>query len=291
MRRYFLCVFMIILALTGCKNVGEKEIKINLKVEVETVGVTTQVLEDRVQAVGEVKAEKEVLLSSQFDGRIVLLNFLPGDKVKEGTLIAKIRTKEAEAISRTLKGEFSDISIVSPLTGIVVKRYVSEGDVVAKGQPIVKIVSRRPLYLLIDVPQEYFQTTKAGDKVEFVIGEKTYTGRITAKTNAVDPLTGTFKVRAKITGKDLLPGVFGRVWIVTERKSCTAVPRDTVLTKNGEKVVFVIEGNYAKMRKVKAGIVTNKFVEIKEGLRQGEQVVTLGNYELEDGMEVKVKQR
>lgn len=188
-----------------------------------------------------------------------------------------------------LKSEFSDISIFSPLTGIVVKRYVSEGDVVAKGQPIVKIVSRRPLYLLIDVPQEYFQRIKAGDKVEFVIGEKTYTGRITAKTNAVDPLSGTFKVRAKITGKELLPGAFGNAWIVTEKKTCAVVPREAVLTRCEEKVVFVVEGNYAKMRKVKTGIVTDRFVEIEKGLRPGEKVVTLGNYELEDGMEVKVK--
>jgi len=290
MRKYFLCIFIIVLPFTACQKdqkVEKKETKST--VEVETAEVTSRVLENRVQVIGEVKAEKEVQLSSQFDGRIVLLKFLPGDKVKRGGLIARIRRKEADVISRALKSEFSDISIVSPLTGIVVKRYVSEGDVVAKGQPIVKIVSRRPLYLLIDVPQEYFQTTKAGDKVEFVIGEKTYTGRITAKTNVVDPLSGTFKVRARITGKELLPGAFGKAWIVTEKKTCAAVPREAVLTRGEEKIVFVVEGNYARMRKVKTGIVTDKFVEIKKGLSPGEKVVTLGNYEVEDGMEVKVE--
>jgi multidrug efflux pump subunit AcrA (membrane-fusion protein) len=289
MIRYVFYALIIILFLAGCTNVEKKEI--NSNVEVKTAKVALQVLENKVQAIAEVKPEKEVLLSSQFDGRIALLNVLPGDEVKKGVLIAKIKTKEADAISSTLKSEFSDISVVSPISGSVIKKYVSEGDVVNQGKPIVKIVARKPLYLLIDIPEEYFEEIKAGNEVKFVIGAKIYTGKVTAKSTAVDPLTGTFKVRASITGKGLLPGTFGKVWIITERKTCLAVPRKAVLNKNGGKVVFLVEGSYAKMRRVKTGLVTDKFVEIQKGLTQGEMVVTLGSYELEDGMRIVLKQK
>jgi multidrug efflux pump subunit AcrA (membrane-fusion protein) len=287
MKKYTLYAFIMILIFAGCKNVDKKEIK--SKVEVKTAEVTMQTLKDKVQAIGETKSKKEILLSSQFNGRVVLLNVLPGDKVKKGDLIARIRRKEAEAISSQIEGEFSDISIISPISGSVIEKYVSEGDVVTQGQPIVKIVARKPLYLLIDVPEEYFGKIKAGNKVKFVSGSKAYTGRVTAKSTAIDPLTGTFKVRANITGKGLLPGVFGKVLIMTEQKNCTAVPRKAVLTKDGEKVVFVVEENRARMKKVETGIETDKYIEIKKGLKVGDIVATIGNYELEDGMEVKVK--
>jgi RND family efflux transporter MFP subunit len=287
MRKYTFCALIMILFFTGCTNVKEKETKAGI--EVETAQVAMQVLEDQVQAIGEVKSEKEVLLSSQFDGRVVLLNVLPGDRVKEGILVARIRTKEADAVSPSLKSEFSDISIVAPISGSVVARYVSEGNVVTQGQPIVKIVARGPLYLLIDVSEDYFTKIKAGNKIKFVAGTKTYLGSVVARSTAVDPLTGTFKVRANITSKDLPPGVFGKVWIITEQKNCLAVPRKAVFTKNGEKVVFVVNENSARIRKIETGIITDKFVEIVSGLKIGEKVVTLGNYELEDGMRVKVK--
>jgi len=115
MRKYFLCICIIFLFFTACqkvKKVEKKEAESTL--EVETAQVTTRILENRVQTIGEVKAEKEVLLSSQFDGRIVLLSFLPGDKAKEGTLIAKIRRREADAISRTLKSGASQICVGAP---------------------------------------------------------------------------------------------------------------------------------------------------------------------------------
>lgn len=289
MRKYTFCALIMILFFTGCTNVKEKKTKSGI--EVETAQVAMQVLEDQVQAIGEVKSEKEVLLSSQFDGRVVLLNVLPGDRVKEGILVARIRTKEADAVSPSLKSEFSDISIVAPISGSVVERYISEGNVVTQGQPIVKIVARKPLYLLIDVPEEYFAKIKTGNKIKFVAGTKTCLGSVVARSTVVDPLTGTFKVRANITSKDVPPGVFGKVWIITEQKNCPAVPRKAVLTKDGEKAVFVIEGNIAKMKRVKTGIITDKFIEIVSGLKNGEKVVTLGSYELQDGMKIAIRQK
>lgn len=287
MRRYTFYALMVILFFSGCKSVKKKEIKPN--VEVKTAEVTMQVLKDKVQAIGEVKSEKEASVSSQFDGRIVSLNVLPGDKVKKGALIARIRTKNADVIASRVKGEFSDISITSPISGSVVKKYVSEGDIITQGQPIVKVVARKPLYLLVDVPERYFAKIKAGNKVKFVAGVNTYTGKVIAKSTAIDPLTGTFKVRAKITGKNLLPGVFGKVWIIMEKKSCVAVPREAVLTKNGEKIVFVVEGNVARIKKVETGIETDKYIEIKNGLKVGDIVATIGDYELQDGMAVRMK--
>ncbi|GEM_PF-2349545 len=281
MKKQAFFALIMILFFTGCTNIKEKETKSGI--EVETTQVAMRVLEDQVQAIGEVKSEKEVLLSSQFAGRVVLLNVLPGDSVKAGGLVARIRSKEADAVSPSLKSEFSDISIVAPISGSVVERYVSEGNVIPQGQPIVKIIAKGRLYLLLDVSPEFYEKIKKGDRVAFNYDSSNYTGRVEAKSAAVDSLSGTLKVRVNIEDCGILPGVFVNASIITEHKFCTAVPRDAVLTRDNSQFVFVVENSVARMRYVKVGILTDKFAEILDGVKSGESVVTLGNYELEDG--------
>lgn len=284
-REFYYILIAALVFVAGCRKAEKVEVKPLIKVE--TVKARRRALNDRIRAFGEIKAKDEILLSSQFDGRIVSLDVLPGDQVGKGELIAKIRRKEAEAVSLSLKNEFLDLSVFSPASGSVVQKYVSRGDVLSRGQPIVKIIAKGRLYLLLDIPEEFYGKIKIGNKVEFSSDSRNYTGRVEAKSDAVDSLSGTLKVRVSIKNGGILPGVFVNAFIITETKFCTAVPRSAVLTRDNRQFVFVVEAGMARMRYVKTGILTDKFVEIRDGIKPGERVVTLGNYELEDGGRVK----
>lgn len=276
-----------LLLLTAC---GQSPANIENKplAKVETVTAMRRSLHERLRVFGEVKSEDEILLSSQFSGRIVSLNVLPGDKVKKGELIAKIRRKGAEAVSTFLKNEFKDISVYSPAVGSVVQKYVSRGDVVTGGQPIVKIIAKGGLYLLLDLAPEYYDKVKIGDKVEFTVNGKKYNGHIKAKSAAVDSSSGTLKVRASIGQGGILPGVFVDAYIITAAKSCVTVPRNAVITRDNRQFIFVVKNATAHIRYIKTGRTTEEYAEIQGELSPGEEVVVLGNYELEDGASVVV---
>ncbi|MFZ5590698.1 MAG: hypothetical protein ACOY81_02680, partial [Bacillota bacterium] len=68
-----------------------------------------------------------------------------------------------------------------------------------------------------------------------------------------------------------------------------AVPADAVLEQDGTSVLFVVENNVARQRKVKIGLVGSGYMQVVSGLKEGETVVVKGNRLLVDGARVKIE--
>jgi multidrug efflux pump subunit AcrA (membrane-fusion protein) len=246
-------------------------------------------LDNLIHVIGEIKSSDDVQLASQFGGRIIELDLQVGDTLEKNSIVARLRSGEAEILARKTGDSSNDIQIISPISGFVVEKFVSIGDMVSAGQPIARIVSPAHNYLLLNLASDYLGKVVPNDPVFFAAGGAQISAKVDYVVPVVDPATGTFQAIIELNRRDVFPGFFVEATIRIDQKMAIAVPRSAVLTVDGKKVVFVINKDIATMRDVVTGIETGDFIEVTTGMAIGELVAVKGNFELSDGTAVTIE--
>lgn len=106
----------------------------------------------------------------------------------------------------------------------------------------------------------------------------------------VDPNSGLVDVLTPVTGKTaaaFLPGSDVVAQITVKAVRSLAVPRSAVLSDDEGTYVFIVKNSVAHRVNVQAGIDDGTWIAVSGDLKAGDRVVTLGNYELTDGMAVR----
>ena len=121
-------------------------------------------------------------------------------------------------------------------------------------------------------------------------GTESVTPTVREVGRALDATTGAIEVRAAVPpGGRFLLGEHVRATIELQRKTALVVPRQALLPENGRQVLFTIKAGRAVRHEVQPGLTAGNLVEVRSAeLQAGDQVVTLGNYELTDGAAVRV---
>ncbi len=285
-KNHLLVIFLLVLCLPLSAKAGGEP---GMPVVVQEVSLHS--LKENIPVMGEVKASLDLKVSSQYDGRIIYLNTRPGAYVKENDVIASIRTKNAEALLSGGNRSLKDITIVAPASGYVVETYLFPGEIVVAGQPLLRILSPEDAYISMNIPGEYLSKVKKGTPITIIEKGQEYTTAIDAVVPLTDPETGTFRAIAPLKTPNLYPGSVCKVTLHVSEKTAPAIPREAILTKEDEHIVFVISAGKAESRVVETGIRTDTLIEIKKGVKIGESVAIMGNYELTDGMGVRVEKQ
>ena len=188
----------------------------------------------------------------------------------------------------------SRTEIRAPFSGVVAERIIKPGARVKPTDHLFSLVSYRPLLAKIYLPERDAHDVSTGDEVMLALnaadGER-FPGEISLISPVVDPNTGTVKVTIEVTRipENVRPGSFVTVNIVREtHDQALAVPREAVIRELQESFVYVVEDLEAKKRDVKLGFEENGYIEIISGLETGEQIVTVGQGGLKDGMKVEI---
>lgn len=127
---------------------------------------------------------------------------------------------------------------------------------------------------------------KPGQEVEISVQaypEKISSGKVTYIGDVLKEETRTITVRTEVVNQGFLlkPGMFATIKIyLDEERPVVAIPVESVLDDQGEKFVFVRQGDNFQARRVLLGVKQNGFFEVIDGLKVGEEIVTKGNYEL-----------
>lgn len=190
--------------------------------------------------------------------------------------------------------ELSYTEIRAPISGVVSKRMVKEGNWIQNQQALFEIDDFQPLEAKLHVPEREFSLLKP----DFPVVLRTdalpgieFEGAVKRVSPVVDPDTGTFGVTVEIPNEDgaLKPGMFVRARIVYDvRQGVPLIPRAALLSENGDASVFVVEDGMAKKTPIAIGYDDGAVVEVASGLDEGQQVVTIGQASLRDGTEVEV---
>jgi len=298
MNRYLMMIAGITLAFwmgTGCskkpepaeetKTAAEHETGVviltpeNLKhvdIQVETVSLGK--LEATLKAAGRVTENmgRTAHVASPLEGRLEKLFFDLGDSVVPGDLLAVVQTPE-------LLGK--PLEIKSPLAGIVMERKATPGELVDKATMIYTISDPSDLWVIAEIKESDIAAVKIDQLAAFGVlaypGE-IFTGRVVRLGNQVESESRTLEVRIAVDNQDarLKPGMFADVEISTTVMDGVLTISDASLqTDEEEQVVFVKrdDGSFEK-RSVKLGLEQRGRVQILDGVREGEAVVTEGSF-------------
>lgn len=183
----------------------------------------------------------------------------------------------------------------APSDGVVGSIAVHAGDRIAANTTILTFSSTDPLYAQLGIPPEDAGRVKPGmpASVQAVFSpDARAEGEVAQVGSGLDVTTGLVEVLVRLSGKPaLVPGSAVMGEITLTKAHGPAVPRRAVLTDEGGTYVFVVTGGMAHRMNVKTGPDDGKYIAVVSGLKAGDRVVTLGNYELDDGMAVQEQPR
>lgn len=182
------------------------------------------------------------------------------------------------------KESSSRYPIIAPLSGSIIEKHVTQGELVSDDQ-IYTIADLDVVWLLASVHEKDLARVKKGQAATVVTQaypERPFRGQLTWIANTIDEETRTLTVRVEVDNKERLlrPGMFARVLLAAEtKKGVLTVPASAVLTEKGETFVFVDEGaGHYQRREIHPGIRSSGAIEVLEGLKEGEKVVTAGSF-------------
>lgn len=189
--------------------------------------------------------------------------------------------------------ELSYTRIQAPISGVIAERMVKEGNLVQTNGVLFRIVDGDRLEAVLNVPERELATLQVGLpaslEVDAVPGSR-FTGRIDRISPVVDAGSGTFRVTALFEGQpQLRPGMFGRIGVLYDQRSdVLTVPREALIEADGETAVFAVRDGKAARVPIQLGYVNGTLAEVRSGLIDGEQVITVGKITLRDGASVEV---
>jgi len=206
------------------------------------------------------------------------------------------RDAEAQLTALQRAGAGGDNRIHSDMSGVIAKVDAQDGQIVPSGGPLVEIVAENEIEVKLGVEAEDLSAAEEGAPITIVpVNDPTAAeveGSIRLVTRRIDPTTRLVDVYVALPpGTKLLLDQYVRGEIQRTEKDALVVPRSAVLpNESREFELFTVTNNRATKHTVKIGAENPKEMQvITDDLHGGEPVVTVGNYELEDGMAVQIK--
>ncbi len=236
--------------------------------------------------------------SARYKAAQASLEMARAGATKEEVAIARARAGQARAALASVKRQYQNASIVSPINGIVAYRNVEPGEVVSPpmmpGKALLVIVDVSALKTKVNVSEKRVKAVSLGQEADITIdafGGETFHGKVSRISPVVDARSRTFEAEILIPnpGSRLKPGMFARVRLdLVRRTNVVKIPLKAVCEGNS-KVVFVAANGTAESRHVTLGISDGIDVEVISGVTAGEMVITRGNLGLENGESIVVK--
>ena len=208
----------------------------------------------------------------------------------------------SRAMVESARVQFSYTEIRSPIDGRTGNLNVKQGNVVtANTSDLMTINQVQPIYATFSVPEAQLSDIKRymamGKLAVSASPQDDATGRqtgvLTFVDNAVDPTTGTIRLKGTFANADrkMWPGQFVRVTLrLTTQANATVVPNQAVQTGQDGQYVFVVKADRTvESRPVVTGARMNEDLVIEKGLSPGETVVTEGHLRLAPGSRVQIR--
>jgi membrane fusion protein, heavy metal efflux system len=184
-----------------------------------------------------------------------------------------------------LNDSADDVPVTAAYGGVVLERLVTNGTAVTVGSPMFVVSDLSRLWAVAEVDEARLPALAVGQAVELAVAaypERSFTGRIIAVGDAVNPQTRRVTARIEVDNKDgsLKPQMFATVrFPLGEQQEVVVVPASAVQKIGAQTVVFVYgdQGRFTR-RSVVAGAERLGTVEIRSGLKDGERVATTGTF-------------
>ena len=182
--------------------------------------------------------------------------------------------------------------IRAPFNGVVIKRHVDRGEWLSEGETVAVIGKDDIIDIIVDVPERYIQYIKKDMQVNATVNGYHLSGSVVAVVPRGDVATRSFPVKIRTANQyALIEGMSARVILPTaETVNALIVPRDSIITKFGQNVVYAVLDSKASMMPVQIIGYEGLTAGIRAtGLKDGMLVVVEGNERLRDEQAVVIQ--
>lgn len=215
----------------------------------------------------------------------------------EAEAIARTKLEKAEAGLELSNTKLSDTAINSPIEGIVMKKLVEEGEIIAQGYPVAAIGQVDVVDVEIGVSDQDIKHIEFGQKVKvYLYGlDKSFDGVVGEISPSADPTTRTFAVKVKVKNPkfEIKPGMVAKVDIPVSSVEGILVPVSSVLSRPEGEVVYIYNEETGTVRKqlVETGDIMKDKIKILSGINNGDKLVVEGQFKLNDNDKVSVEEQ
>ncbi|MFL5429467.1 MAG: efflux RND transporter periplasmic adaptor subunit [Myxococcales bacterium] len=177
-----------------------------------------------------------------------------------------------------------EMTLVSPISGVVTAKTVVQGSRVVAGDTPFEITDLSQVWVLADAHESDLPRVRVGTPVSLTmeaVPNRVFTGKVSFIDPVMDAKTRTAKVRLAFKNPrgELRPEMFGDVVFHTRPHDGLRVPADSILDSGDRKVVFVSLGDGRfEPREVEAGEAESDTVEVLSGVQAGERVVVRASF-------------
>lgn len=222
--------------------------------------------------------------------------YTTGGVTKQQLDQVKLMLQNAEANLKSAQITAGDAHIKAPIDGIINKKHVEQGSFVAPGAPIFDLVNVNQLKLRVNVDESHVANLKEGDIIEVkasVFPNDRFEGKVTFIAPKADAALN-YPVDLLLTnnqGNKLRAGMYGSAYFDADQNQDTPlllVPRNAFVGSVSSNLIYRVIDNKAVATTVVSGRNLGDFVEILEGLKEGEIVITSGQINLTDQAPVSI---
>lgn len=221
--------------------------------------------------------------------------FKTGGVTKQQVDNSRLQLKNAQAAVRAQGVRVNDASIRAGISGTINKKMVEPGTVVSIGTSMFEIVNINSLKLSVLVDESQVGRIALGQEVPInvnVLPEDSFSGRITFIAPKSDASLN-FPVEIEVQNKgNLKAGMYATALFKTnhgaETQNMLTVPAEAFVNGVSSGQLFIVSNGTAKLIKVQTGKVYGDKVQILSGLNGGEQVITSGQINLDNGSKINI---
>ncbi len=213
------------------------------------------------------------------------------DRARDELALAKVNRD-------TARRNLADTRIVAPFAGSVDSLAVNVGDFVAPGTPVATVVDFSKVRIFAGVTAVDAARLEPGSSAEVSfadLGGDNFTASLQSVARVADPADGTYEVELWMDDatERMRDGLVARIAFPNSNGEASLLTRRAALLRSGGvPKVFVVEGgperSVARARTIRTGRSAGDWIEVLDGLAEGERVIFDGQFALEDGSVVQI---
>jgi len=177
------------------------------------------------------------------------------------------------------------VTFRSPVSGVVTEKKALQGMRFMPGESLYQVTDLSSVWVMADVFEQDIGLVKTGSMASVKINaypDQSFSGRITYIYPTLKPETRTVPVRIELAnpGRLLKPAMFAQVELQVGAKAAVLAIPDSAVIDSGKRQVVLVqlqEGRF-EPREVKLGARADNYVQVREGIQEGEQVVVAANF-------------
>jgi membrane fusion protein, multidrug efflux system len=303
----------------GCRaqGPGEESQEVAPVMVVAAAPATVTPMISTLRVLGVTVANHHVTIRAPAAGRLTGMSLKNGDQVRKGQRIGYVVNREIEAaqaglaIARKLdpqeakslaqsvsRYDQSDgIPIIAPEAGVVSRPPVTSGQMVADLDPIVELIDPSSIYVEASIPVDELHLIFPGMAATVTSGLRpggAFPAQVGAMIPSFDASSATTPVRLDFTGSESIPEIGAPVEarIVTSNiPDALAIPATALFQDVGQNHYHVfVAGPDGRAHRVNVtiGVHDGPRVQVLEGIKAGDRVITSGGYALSDGLRIRI---